>query len=87
MMTDLEKELAELMIRELNLEDIRVDDVSAETRLYGEGFGLDSIDILEIALLISKKYGFGLRSDDPDNTRIFSSLGALASHVAAHRVR
>jgi len=87
MMNELERELAELMIRELNLEDIQITAISADTVLYGEGFGLDSIDILEIALLISKKYGFELRSDNPDNTKIFSTLGALASYVAEHRVR
>jgi acyl carrier protein len=85
-MNELEQELAELIIRELNLEDVRLDTVSADTPLYGEGFGLDSIDILEIALLISKKYGFGLRSDNPDNAKIFATLGGLASYVAEHRV-
>ena len=86
-MNDLEKELAVLMIGELNLEDIQLDSITADTPLYGEGFGLDSIDILEIALLISKKYGFELRSGDPENKKIFASLGALAAHVAAHRTR
>jgi acyl carrier protein len=87
MMNELETELAELIIRELNIEDIGLDEVSVDTPLYGEGFGLDSIDILEIALLISKKYGFKLRSDNPDNAKIFANLGGLAAHVAAHRVR
>jgi acyl carrier protein len=87
MMNELEKELAALIVSELNLEDVHLDDVSSDTPLYGEGFGLDSIDILEIALLISKKYGFELRSDDPDNLKIFATLGALAQHVATHRVR
>jgi acyl carrier protein len=87
MMNELEKELAALIVSELNLEDVHLDDVSSNTPLYGEGFGLDSIDILEIALLISKKYGFELRSDDPDNLKIFATLGALAQHVATHRVR
>ncbi|MCO5397192.1 phosphopantetheine-binding protein [Ralstonia soli] len=86
-MNDLEKELAALMIGELNLEDIQLDALTADTPLYGEGFGLDSIDILEIALLISKKYGFELRSGDPDNQKIFASLGALAAYVAVHRTR
>ncbi|CAN0623498.1 acyl carrier protein [Burkholderia multivorans] len=86
-MNELERELAALIVGELNLEDIRLDAVSADTPLYGEGLGLDSIDILEIALLISKKYGFELRSDNPDNERIFATLGALAAYVAAHRVR
>ncbi|KDB10320.1 acyl carrier protein family protein [Burkholderia sp. lig30] len=86
-MNELERELAALIVGELNLEDIRLEAVSADTPLYGEGLGLDSIDILEIALLISKKYGFELRSDNPDNERIFATLGALAAYVAAHRVR
>ena len=87
MMNELEKELATLLIGELNLEDVSIETVSADTPLYGEGFGLDSIDILEIALLISKKYGFELRSDNPDNEKIFATLGALGAHVAAHRTR
>lgn len=86
-MNDLEKELAALMIGELNLEDIQLDALTADTPLYGERFGLDSIDILEVALLISKKYGFELRSGDPDNQKIFASLGSLAAYVAEHRTR
>lgn len=87
MMNELEKELATLIIGELNLEDVKLEAVSADTPLYGDGFGLDSIDILEIALLISKKYGFELRSDNPDNEKIFATLGALGAYVAAHRTR
>ncbi|MEM5403570.1 MULTISPECIES: phosphopantetheine-binding protein [Paraburkholderia] len=86
-MNALEQELATQIVKELNLEDVSLDEVSADTPLYGEGFGLDSIDILEIALLISKKYGFELRSDNPDNEKIFATLGTLAAYVAAHRVR
>ncbi|WP_343547397.1 phosphopantetheine-binding protein [Ralstonia sp.] len=86
-MNDLEKELAALMIGELNLEDIQLDALAADTPLYGDGFGLDSIDILEVALLISKKYGFELRSGNPDNQKIFASLGSLAAYVAEHRTR
>ena len=86
-MNKLEEELAALIVGELNLEDVQLDTLSADTPLYGDGLGLDSIDILEIALLISKKYGFELRSDNPDNQKIFATLGALASYVEAHRVR
>jgi len=86
-MNELEKELATLMIDELNLEDVALDDVHADTPLYGDGFGLDSIDILEVALQVSKKYGFELRSNNPDNETIFATLGALAAYVAAHRTR
>ena len=85
-MNELERELAELIVAELNLEDVDPKAVSADTRLYEEGFGLDSIDILEIALLISKKYGFELRSDNPDNKQIFTSLRTLSAHVEQSRV-
>ena len=53
--------------------------------LYGEGLGLDSIDILEVALVVSQRYGFQMRSDDEDNVRIFKSLASLAQHIGAHR--
>jgi acyl carrier protein len=86
-MNKLERELAALIVGELNLEDVQLETLSADTPLYGDGLGLDSIDILEIALLISKKYGFELRSDNPDNQKIFATLGALAAYVEAHRVR
>jgi acyl carrier protein len=81
----LEKELAEMLVEVLHL-DQPAGDIDPEAPLYGEqGLGLDSIDILEIAVAISKKYGFKLRSDDPDNDRIFASLRALAAHIAERR--
>jgi acyl carrier protein len=86
-MTELETELARLIIDELDIAELRLEDVNAATPLYGEGFGLDSIDILEIALLVSRKYGVELRSDNPDNKAIFASLGSLAAYLAEHRTR
>jgi acyl carrier protein len=86
-MTELDTELATLIIGELNLQDVKLADVNADTPLYGDGFGLDSIDILEIALIISKRYGFELRSDNPDNKVIFSSLGKLSAYVSANRTK
>ena len=82
----LERELAQLIVSELNL-DARPEEITTDSPLYGEGLGLDSIDILEIALVVSKKYGFQLRSDDENNVRIFASLGSLAAHIAAHRTQ
>lgn len=82
--TDLESELAQLIVNTLNL-DTPATDIEAEAALFGEGLGLDSIDALELAMAISKKYGFQLRSDDSDNARIFSSLRALAAHIQANR--
>ncbi|HEY4367909.1 MAG TPA: phosphopantetheine-binding protein [Steroidobacteraceae bacterium] len=81
-----ERELAELIVTALNLEGVTPDDIDPEAPLFKTGLGLDSIDALELALEISKKYGFQLRSDDENNVRIFSSLRSLAAHVAANRV-
>jgi acyl carrier protein len=80
-----ERELADMLVEVLHLE-MSAGDIDPEAPLYGDqGLGLDSIDILEIAVAISKRYGFKLRSDDPDNDRIFSSLRALAAHIAERR--
>jgi acyl carrier protein len=81
-----ERELAELIVTALNLEGVAPDDIDPEAPLFKTGLGLDSIDALELALEISKKYGFQLRSDDENNIRIFSSLRSLAAHVAANKV-
>jgi acyl carrier protein len=81
----LEREVAALMVDALNL-DVGPDQIDPQAPLYGEGLGLDSIDILEVALVVSKQYGFQLRSDDENNVRIFSSLRSLAQHIAQHRV-
>lgn len=80
----LELELAELIVSALNLEQAAAQ-IDPLAPIYGEGLGLDSIDILEIALVVSKKYGFQLRSDDERNVAIFTSLRSLAQHVAANR--
>ena len=61
------------------------DEIEADAPLFGDGLGLDSIDVLEIALVISKQYGFQLKSDHEDNVRIFSSLRALTTHIASQR--
>jgi acyl carrier protein len=81
---ELERELAALLVQALNLE-IAPADIDPVAPLYGEGLGLDSIDILEVALEVSQRYGFQLRSDDANNQRIFQSLRSLAAHVAEHR--
>lgn len=77
-------EVAELIVSALNL-DMTASEIEADAPLFGDGLGLDSIDVLEIALVISKRYGFQLRSDNQDNLRIFSSLRALATHIASQR--
>ena len=83
---DLQREVAELMIECLNLE-VTADQITADAPLYGDGLGLDSIDVLEVALVVSKRYGLQLRSDSEDNKSIFSSLRSLSDHIAAQRTR
>jgi acyl carrier protein len=81
-----ELELAELIVTTLNL-DTRAVDIDPAAPLYKEGLGLDSIDILEIALAISKTYGIRLRSDDDNNQKIFSSLRSLSQHIRQSQAR
>ena len=85
-MTGEELELAKAIISALNL-DIQLEDIDPEAPLYGEGLGLDSIDMLEIALVVSRNYGLHLRSDDEGNKQIFSSLRSLNRHVQTHRTK
>ena len=79
-----ELELARLIVTTLNL-DVAAAEIDPQARLYGEGLGLDSIDVLELALAISKTYGLNLRSDDENNLKIFSSLRTLNEHIQQHR--
>lgn len=77
-------EVAELIVSALNL-DIDPADIAPDAPLFGDGLGLDSIDVLEIALVVSKRYGCQLKSDNEDNIRIFSSLRSLAAFIASQR--
>jgi len=79
-----EAALAELIVKTLNLE-VSANEIDPEAALYGEGLGLDSIDILEVALAISQTYGVKLRADDEDNTAIFASLRRLSQEIQARR--
>lgn len=82
--TALEREVAQLIVEAVGL-DLGAAEIDPSQPLFGAGLGLDSIDLLEIALAISSKYGFQLRSDDPDNQRIFASLRALSAHIERQR--
>jgi acyl carrier protein len=80
------QEIAEQIVAALNLE-IAPAEIDPAAPLYREGLGLDSIDILEVALVVSKRYGFKLRDDDEENVRIFRSLESLAATVAERRTK
>ena len=82
--TPFESEIAALIVRSLSL-DVAASDVAPEAPLYGEGLGLDSIDILELALAIAQTYKVQTEAGDPKNLEIYKSLRALAAHVAANR--
>ena len=83
--TAAETELATLLVESLNLEDVEPAAIDPEAPLFNAGLGLDSIDALELALAISKRYGFQLRSDNDQNRQIFASLRALTAHVQQHK--
>ncbi len=82
----LEREIADLFVQALNLE-IAATDIDPDAPLYGEGLGLDSIDILEVALIVSKRYGVQLRADSQENHKIFRSLRHLAEYIAKQRTK
>jgi len=84
--SNLQLEVAELMVKALNL-DTTAKEIDPEAPLYGDGLGLDSIDILEVALVISKRYGLQLKADSEDNHRIFRSLRNLTDYVANHKTK
>lgn len=83
-LTDLEQEVARMIASTLNL-DVDPDLIDPDDALYGEGLGLDSIDMLELAVAIKKRYGFQIRSDDPETVTTFSSLRRLAETIERRR--
>lgn len=83
---ELEREIAILITQALNL-DIPAADIDAEAPLYRDGLGLDSIDILEVSLVVSKRYGVEIKANSQDNENTFRSLRGLAEFVAEHRTR
>ena len=79
-----ERELAELIVESLNLEDISAADIQPEEQLFGDGLGLDSIDALELALAVTQKYAVQLRADDANIKEVFGSLRSLSAYIAAN---
>lgn len=76
-----EKELAELIVESLNLEDTSPDEIEPEEALFGEGLGLDSIDALELALAITQKYAIQLKADDKNMQQAFGTLRSLNTYI------
>ena len=80
----LQSEVAALIVDSLNLE-VNPAEIGADDPLYGDGLGLDSIDVLEVALVVSKRFGLQIRADNDYNHRIFSSLRSLTTYISAER--
>ena len=80
-------EIKALIIEGLQLEDITADEIDINAPLFGDGLGLDSIDALEIAVLLERKYGIKITSDDVGNKDIFASISSLVDFVAKNRFK
>jgi acyl carrier protein len=84
-MADLESEIKHLIVEALMLDDVQPESIDSSAPLFVEGLGLDSIDALELAMAIDKKFGVRIRADDDQNRRIFASVKNLAAYVAEHK--
>ncbi|MBB3227265.1 acyl carrier protein [Luteibacter sp. Sphag1AF] len=85
-MTDLERDIAQLIIDTLNLEETTVADIPADLPLFGQGLGLDSVDALELALALQNVYGIKLAADSRDARQHFATVGNMARFVEAQRL-
>jgi len=83
--TNEQRDLAELVVTALNLEGIDPAGIDPDGSMFGSGLGLDSIDALELALEISKRYGVQIKADDEDNKKIFASLRSLSDFIQSRR--
>jgi len=83
-MSDLKQELKEKIIEQLNLEDVAVAEIGDTDQLFGEGLGLDSIDALELIVMLDKDYGIKL-ADPKEGRKIFESVETLATYITANR--
>jgi len=82
----LEQEIAQLIIDTLNLDHLTVADVPAQQPLFGDGLGLDSVDALEIALVLQKQYGIRIDANVKDSRRHFATVASLAAFVQTQRL-
>jgi acyl carrier protein len=83
----LELEIKQLIITALALEDVTPADIETEAPLFNDGLGLDSIDSLDLAMVLEERYGVDLSKDSGENRRRFASVRALARFITAERKR
>lgn len=85
-MEDLKKEIKEMIISSLQLEDVTPEDIVDSEPLFGDGgLGLDSIDALELGVSLKKKFGISFSSENADNKKHFASVDALAEYISAQK--
>jgi acyl carrier protein len=84
-MNTLEQEIKDLIVEALMLEDVNPDEIDSEAPLFGEGLGLDSIDALELAIALDRKFKVKINADDPNTRETFRSVKSLAAFVQKHR--
>lgn len=85
-MSDLRTELKKSIIEQLNLEELSIEEIDNDDSLFGDGLGLDSIDALELIVLLEKDYGIKLT--DPDQGKeIFVSINKMAKYIETHRTK
>ncbi|WP_333681699.1 phosphopantetheine-binding protein [Dyella sp.] len=84
-MNALQEDIAQLIIDTLNLEDVTVADIPPDLPLFGEGLGLDSVDALELALALQKRYDIRIASDSRDARQHFTTVATLAAFVQAQQ--
>lgn len=83
-MSELKQELKERIIQQLNLEDISIEDLEDDTPLFGDGLGLDSIDALELIVMLDKSYGIKL-ADPKEGRKVFETISTMAAYIETHR--
>jgi acyl carrier protein len=86
-MSDLHREIKQMIIESLDLEDIEVDDIEDDAPLFVDGLGLDSIDALEIGLALQQRYGIKLKADSEETRQHFASINALTTLVDSNRTK
>ncbi len=82
---DIKKQLKQTLISELNLEDLSPDDIDDGAPLFGDGLGLDSLDAVEIVVLVQRLFGVEIK-DMEEGRKAFQSINSLAKFIADRRI-
>jgi len=81
------EEVKAILIKELHLDDIQPDDIHPDTPLFGDELGLDSIDVLELSIVLERTYGIRIKSGDSKNREVLASVGSLTTFIENNRAK